>query len=130
MGQLTLPSVPASVPQVRAFVQEELEPVLDEGALYDVLVATTEAAGNAVAHGGAGADATITTTCSSTGERVVVTIRDEGRGFQPDRVKRTMPDALAQGGRGLALVQTLMDSLQIRSGPTGTLLRMERLITG
>jgi serine/threonine-protein kinase RsbW len=129
MAELRLPSVPASVPQVRAFVREKLEQVLDDAALFDVLVATTEAAGNAVAHGGSGEDKTITTTCAATSGKVVISIKDEGPGFAPGRIGRSMPDPLAQRGRGLVLVQTLMDSIRIASGPRGTLLTMERAIT-
>ncbi|MEA2434704.1 MAG: serine/threonine-protein kinase RsbW [Actinomycetota bacterium] len=130
MGELRLPSVPESVPQVRAFVHEQLAQVLDDDALYDVLVATTEAAGNAVNHGGLGEQGTITTSCDALKDKVIITIKDEGRGFEPAQIESAMPDAMSTGGRGLVLVQALMDSLKIASGPRGTLLTMERAITG
>jgi len=56
-------------------------------------------------------------------ERLVVTIADEGEGFEPSE----LPDPLAeenllrQSGRGIFLMKTFMDDVQVRRlQPAGT----------
>jgi len=67
------------------------------------------------------------------GDRVVLTVADQGRGFDPDQVlpvgsPRVDEDgAVRHGGYGLHLVDSLVDSLEFqRSEPCGTTVRAEK----
>lgn len=120
---------PACVPQLRKHVREFLQTLrIDPSTTYDILLATDEAAANAVAHGQSpGGNGTVRLRCSTDGACVVVAISDEGRGFDPSSVRmRQLPNWTAQGGRGLFLVGELMDEVRIAASSEGTLIEMKR----
>lgn len=65
------------------------------------------------------------------GDRLKITIRDEGEGFDLS----ALPDPLAeenllrQSGRGLLLIRSFMDELDVRRGaPNGTEVRMVKYL--
>jgi len=67
------------------------------------------------------------------GDRVVLTVADQGRGFDPDQVPavgsaRMDEDGSGRhGGYGLHLVDSLVDTLEFRiSEPSGTTVRAEK----
>lgn len=87
----------------------------------DVMLALDELIANAQEHGGppvivdAWADG-----------RLVVEVRDSGRGFHsPDVWRSHPPRPLNSRGRGLWIVRQLADLVDVRSGPDGTWVRME-----
>lgn len=58
--------------------------------------------------------------------RVVVEVRDNGAGFEPDRVwARHPPDRYGTRGRGLWIIRQLTDHLQVACGEGGTVVRIE-----
>ena len=87
-----------------------------------------EAAANAVAHGQSpGGNGLVRLRCSTDGACVVVAISDEGAGFDPQDVDmHSPPNWTSQGGRGLFLVQELMDEVHIDGSPGGTVIEMKR----
>ncbi|HJR44537.1 MAG TPA: ATP-binding protein [Actinomycetota bacterium] len=120
---------PACVPQLRRHVRDFLHSLrVDPSTTYDILLATDEAAANAVAHGQApGGNGLVRLRCSTDGACVVVAISDEGRGFDPTRVGiGSLPRWTSQGGRGLFLVQELMDEVHIDASKGGTVIEMKR----
>ncbi len=122
---------PACVPQLRRHVRDFLHGLrIDPSTTYDILLATDEAAANAVAHGQSpGGNGTVRLRCSTDGACIVVAISDEGEGFDPDHVEMNhLPSLTAQGGRGLFLVRELMDEVQIDASDTGTLIQMKRQV--
>ena len=103
---------------VRGFLAEIRAPV---EISQDILLAVGEAAANAARHGrreqgrsevrvGVKLDAT----------DVVMTIADDGPGFDMDEVKSRERDRFAAGGRGLFLIQELMDSVTFETSAQGT----------
>jgi anti-sigma regulatory factor (Ser/Thr protein kinase) len=83
---------------------------------YDVLVAVTEAAANAIEHAYGPVDATFDVEAEMTGEReVAVSVRDEGRWRPPRGHNR---------GRGTLLMQELMDHFEVATSDEGTVVRM------
>jgi anti-sigma regulatory factor (Ser/Thr protein kinase) len=58
--------------------------------------------------------------------RVVVEVRDNGAGFEPDRVwARHPPPRYGTRGRGLWITRQLTDHLQVACGEGGTVVRIE-----
>jgi anti-sigma regulatory factor (Ser/Thr protein kinase) len=122
---------PACVPRLRKHVRDFLQGLrVDASTTYDILLATDEAAANAVAHGqSAGGNGYVRLRCSTEGACVVVAITDEGTGFDPGSVQmHQLPNWTSQGGRGLFLVRELMDEVHIDATPQGTLIEMRRQV--
>lgn len=122
---------PACVPKLRGLVRDFLTSLrVDPSTTYDILLATDEAAANAVAHGqSAGGNGSVRLRCSTEGACVVVAIADEGPGFDPSQVAMNeLPSWSSPGGRGLYLVQELMDEVEIEPSPNGTLIEMRRRV--
>lgn len=125
----TLDSSLDSVDTAEELVLREAQPLgLDEDELAHFGMAVRECMVNAVVHGNRySQDKKVHLTIERSTERVVVTIRDEGSGFDPN----SLPDPLApenllrQSGRGLLLTRTFVDELSLNSRPgTGTEVRL------
>jgi serine/threonine-protein kinase RsbW len=105
----------------------------DESALADLKLAVTEACGNAVRHARPAADSVVRVGYALDGDAIQITVEDEGPGPAPV-VPPAMPrpDALAgelpEGGLGLALIDALVDEVEIRGreGGPGTLVLMRK----
>ena len=122
---------PACVPKLRGLVRDFLSNLrIDPSTTYDILLATDEAAANAVAHGqSAGGNGLVRLRCKAEGAWVVVAIADEGSGFDPSTVSMDhLPSWTSPGGRGLYLVQELMDEVEIEPSPQGTVIEMRRRV--
>lgn len=86
----------------------------------DLVAAASELAANSIAHGGGAGDLRIW----SEEERLLVEFEDAGRITEP-LVGQLRPTLTQEGGRGLWLVNQLCDMVQIRSGSTGTTVRLQ-----
>ncbi|MGD1062658.1 MAG: ATP-binding protein [Terracidiphilus sp.] len=96
---------------------------LDEDQRFHIAMAVREAAINAVLHGNEYDPARqIEVSLENTGKDLMITIADQGRGFDPGKV----PDPLAQEnllrgtGRGIFLIRSLMDEVHFRQLHPGT----------
>jgi serine/threonine-protein kinase RsbW len=85
----------------------ELEP-LDRLAFETALI---ELAGNVVEHADDGHGVTCTIRLTAEGHSLAAQLQDTGRAADVELAERGMPDPLAERGRGLALVQRLVDDL-------------------
>ena len=134
---LQLPLVRASARHLRVALAEHLAArKVPRSATRDVLLAADEAFVNAFMHGG-DVEGTVTVRADVQSDRVLVTICDDGCGFDIDALDvRSRPDPQSAHGRGLFLIHHLMDEVEVRShaavrgaagrgaaGP-GTLVRM------
>ncbi len=61
-------------------------------------------------------------------ERVEVTVKDRGSGFPFILVGSTQGDLKSTGGRGLMLMRSLADDLDIQRTPTGTVVRLVKYL--
>jgi len=101
----------------------------DEDSRHDILAAVRESLVNAIVHGNRGDGARrVTLDLALDGGGLEIRVRDEGRGFDPNR----LPDPLAlenlckSSGRGILLMKALMDAVDFRrprSGGTEVTLR-------
>ncbi len=105
---------------IRRFVREQVAGTpIDDERVADLVIAVSEAAANALEHGGGRGVVRVWTE----GGAVVCEVADEGRvgDLLADRRLPTIED---ERGRGLWLVNQLCDLVQLRSGASGTTLRM------
>jgi anti-sigma regulatory factor (Ser/Thr protein kinase) len=104
---------------LRGFVADHARAALGPDELADLLLAVSEVAANSVVHGGG---------CGSlrlwgSGNGVVCEIRDRGWIREP-LVGRVLPALEGDRGRGLWMVNQLCDLMELRSAPTGTVIRL------
>jgi serine/threonine-protein kinase RsbW len=99
------------------------------GQEIEVELALAEALSNAVVHGNrVDPDKWVHVRCSCDSEEgVSIVVRDEGRGFDPDRA----PGSTAPGGfrsprgRGILIMQSYMDGVSFENGGTEVHLRKD-----
>jgi anti-sigma regulatory factor (Ser/Thr protein kinase) len=85
----------------------------------DLLIAVSEIGGNSIIHGTAGA--TLLTWTED--GWLVCEIRDKGH-IQDPLAGRVPPPMMTESGRGLLMVNYLCDLVQLKTGPTGTAIRL------
>jgi GAF domain-containing protein/anti-sigma regulatory factor (Ser/Thr protein kinase) len=115
--RLDLPADPTVLASLRSYLRAWLaEAGASEDETYDVLVAATEAAANAVEHAYGPGDATFRVEANAgEGREVTLLVRDDGSWRPPRGHNR---------GRGTLLMQELMDEFEVKTGETGTEVRM------
>jgi anti-sigma regulatory factor (Ser/Thr protein kinase) len=116
---LRLPAEPPVLASMRRTLRQWLGALgAEEIETYDVLVAVTEAAANAIEHAYGPIDAAfdVEVEVSDDGE-VSVVVRDQGRWRPPRGHNR---------GRGTLLMQELMDHFEVTTSEEGTEVRMRR----
>lgn len=120
----SLGSTMESVGEVEAAAEKvAAEAGLDEDACFHVTMAVREAALNAVLHGNDyDPSKQITASFENNGKSLIVTIADEGRGLDPEKIPDPRaPENLLRGtGRGIFLIRSLMDEVHFRQLHPGT----------
>jgi serine/threonine-protein kinase RsbW len=104
-----------------------------EDEIMQISMAVREAAVNAVLHGNAyDPDKKVKLDFERTTEELVITIRDQGKGLDPAKI----PDPLAPenllktSGRGIFLMRSFMDEVQIQPSHTGTEIKLVKHVPG
>ncbi len=107
----------------------ELAPSLEPSRIDDLRVAVSEATTNAIqAHIRSGCRGRVKVCCRCGDGKVLVTVRDDGGGFDVDALpEMPPPESPARLGResgmGISIIRTLADGSSIDSGPQGTEVR-------
>jgi FixJ family two-component response regulator/anti-sigma regulatory factor (Ser/Thr protein kinase) len=118
---LTLPAEPEALITARRALRNWLAEVgVEAEALYDITLATGEACTNAIEHAYAPGEASFDLEALRGADDVVVRVRDYGAWREPRGQNR---------GRGLKLMQTLMDDVTVRRETSGTTVELRRAIT-
>lgn len=98
-----------------------------EDEVLQIAMAVREAAVNAVLHGNAyDPDKKVKLDFVRTDQDLTITIRDQGKGLDPTKI----PDPLAPenllktSGRGIFLIRSFMDDVQINPSQTGTEIKL------
>jgi serine phosphatase RsbU (regulator of sigma subunit)/anti-sigma regulatory factor (Ser/Thr protein kinase) len=131
--ELVLPNEPARVPEMRSFVGGFLGEIRAPVEVSsEILLAVGEAAANASRHGRREQGRSeVRLHCALEGPSVAIAIADDGPGFDPSALNvATLPDRFASGGRGLFLMRTLMDEVEVDSSSEGTTVTLFRRIFG
>lgn len=99
---------------------------LDEDALHWIGVAVRESVINAIKHGNRNDErkrvhVEFTLLDGDPGSGIAIRVRDEGLGFDPANLPDcTEPENLLKSsGRGIFLIRTFMDELELRRAPEG-----------
>ena len=105
----------------------------DEDQVMQISMAVREAAVNAVLHGNAyDPGKKVKLDFERTPEDLVITIRDQGKGLDLAKI----PDPLAPenllktSGRGIFLIRSFMDEVQIHPSQTGTEIKLVKHVHG
>jgi serine/threonine-protein kinase RsbW len=126
---LTLPRDEQTVPVARHIVRGSMEQVgVDETCVYDVELALSEACTNVLLHSGPGDQYVVRLDLE---DRVgVIRVIDVGHGFDAARLQAGDPIPEAERGRGLGLMQALVDRVDLTSRrEAGTIVTLEKLLT-
>jgi anti-sigma regulatory factor (Ser/Thr protein kinase) len=111
---------PGSLARLRALVARHGAAAgLDPARTADLVLAVDEVATNSLRHGGGRGTLRIW----RDGESVVCEVRDAGR-IEDPMVGRERPALDRDGGRGLWMVNQLCDLVQLRTFPTGAVVRL------
>ncbi len=121
---ISLPSTMDSVSELESLAEKlASEAGLDEDETFRVSMAAREAAVNAVLHGNEyDPSKHVTASFENTGESIVITISDEGRGLDPSKLPdpREPENLLLGTGRGIFLIRSMMDEVNFRQLHPGT----------
>lgn len=122
---LLLPRDARTIPVARHICGEALRELgVDDECRSDIEMALTEACANVLHHAQAGDQYEVQVTLAE--EECVIRVVDHGRGFDAD-APRSPADGGAEGGRGIALMHALVDSVKFESRPEdGTVVRLEK----
>jgi len=116
----TWPARPESLVAVRHLLRRWLRAHgASEHEAYDILVACQEACANAVEHAYGPGRAHFEVDASHRAARIRVTVRDHGRWREPRGTHR---------GRGIALMRSLMQHVEVDHGQEGTVVVLERAL--
>jgi anti-sigma regulatory factor (Ser/Thr protein kinase) len=126
---MTIPADPAAIPRITDGVTSVLaQKHWPEEQIMAIELALQEAVANAIRHGCRG-DVTKKLQCSvniDTAGEVMITVRDPGPGFDPQTVADPLApeNMLKPSGRGIFLINGLMDDVEFADG--GRELRMRK----
>ena len=98
----------------------------DEDSMHWVGVAVRESVINAIKHGNQGDRSKLvhvefTSSTEADAGELAVSIRDEGKGFDPDALADPLApeNMLKSSGRGIFLMRNFMDDVELRRAPEG-----------
>jgi len=125
---IILPGRASALGDARRFVDEHARRAgFSDLARDEISLAVTEAVSNAIRHGSPAGEAdTVELRVQVEDPRLIVTVRDHGGPFTPPTPSLPDPTAFAEHGRGLFLMQQLMDEVQF-SWDGGTVVRMTKI---
>lgn len=113
--QLTIKSSPCQIKYIESFVKNLMCKCKFDQEVYDnILISLTEAVNNAIIHGNkTDISKLVKVNCTEKGQEVVISISDEGEGFNPKKVKDpTLAENIeCCGGRGVFIMKELSDEI-------------------
>jgi serine/threonine-protein kinase RsbW len=104
-----------------------------EDEIMQISMAVREVVVNAVLHGNAyDPGKKVNLDFETTNNDLVITIRDQGNGLDPAKIPDPLsPDNLLKtSGRGIFLIRSFMDEVEIRPSKTGTEIKLVKHVRG
>lgn len=99
-----------------------------EDKFFNLVIAVTEAVNNAITHGNKeDSSKSVHLDLIATNKEIAITVKDEGSGFNPTDVDdcRTPENIMKSSGRGVFIINTIMDKVEIKSDKDGTTIDMK-----
>ena len=103
----------------------------DESIIADIAISVSELVNNSVSHGNqASENKTVSVSIDRKGDDVSITIQDQGTGFDPDAISNPLDEAnlLKDTGRGIFIVKSLMDKIEVKTTDGGTSITITKSI--
>lgn len=129
---ITIPSDLEYIADVDSFVEGIIRGWgADESLIADIAISVSELVNNAVAHGNkASPDKEVAVEVAQNDGSVTVTVTDQGGGFDPDAIDDPLKDEnlLKAVGRGMFIVKSLMDKVDVRATDSGTTTAISKTI--
>jgi len=131
-NRIVVPSNLDYLAEVDKFVEKKLKKTgLTKSQLADIAISVTEAVTNAMLHGNKkDPHKEVTIDVQVKPSEVVITIQDQGNGFDPEKVPNpTEGDLIKVAGRGVFIYKALMDRVEFSIKPQdGTTVKMVKEI--
>ena len=120
-------SIPSNL-EYLSVVDEFIEGLLrgygaDESIIADIAISVSELLNNSISHGNQSKEEVpVTVSINKNGHDVSITITDEGTGFDPTEIADPLAEEnlLKNTGRGLFIVKSLMDDVEVKTTDKGT----------
>jgi serine/threonine-protein kinase RsbW len=121
--KLEIPSSQDFLAEADKFLEEHLQAHgLDDDNIADLAISTTELINNAIIHGNkSNPEKIVTIEIEFFGDHLTISITDQGPGFKPENIPSPIADEnlMKEAGRGIFIVRSLVDDLQIETAPQG-----------
>ena len=125
---LVIPSQLNELQRVEQFTEEvTLKIGFKEEDRDSIAISITEIVSNAISHGNRrNSDKKVTIVYEIYKNRLVITVQDEGAGFNVREIDNPLDpkNLLKDSGRGIYIVRALMDDVEFKNNKTGTLVRI------
>ena len=122
-------SDPKEIGCIEQFLQQTNKKLnLDDGTMYRLLVSCTEAVNNAIIHGNKSAlNKSVSIKCIVEKQYLTIRVKDEGKGFDPEKLQdpREEKNLMKESGRGVFLMRSLMDSVNVKRLKFGSVVVMK-----
>lgn len=129
-NSIAIPSDQEFLPDVDIFIEGILRGFgAEESIVADIAISVSELVNNAILHGNKSTlEKAVTVTISKADSEVAITVADQGGGFDPSSVENPIDDAnlMKEVGRGLFIVKSLMDKVDIDASNAGTTIRITK----
>lgn len=131
-NRITIPSNQEYLSDVDMFIEGILRGYgTDESIIADIAISVSELVNNAISHGNAQDDSKkVVVEIDKNCDKVTISVLDEGAGFNPNALADPLAEEnlLKEVGRGIFIVKSLMDSVDINPSPHGTKITMTKTI--
>jgi len=121
---ITIPSSEDYLVDVDNFVEGILENFgLDKSTIADIAISVTEVVVNSIIHGNKSIlEKKVTVAVAKKDSLIEIMVTDQGEGFNPDELESPVSkeNLLKEIGRGIFIVKSLMDKVEIEPGKSGT----------
>ncbi|MCB2231462.1 ATP-binding protein [bacterium] len=129
---ITIPSNAKFLTDVDEFIEGQLRDWgTADSVIADIAISVSELVNNAIVHGNkASPDGVVTVSIRRSGDTVTIDVADEGGGFNPAEIDDPLKDEnlLKEVGRGIFIVESLMDKVDVRVEGRGTTISISKAI--
>jgi serine/threonine-protein kinase RsbW len=127
--EMTCRSNQKEISRIEKFLQHISDRLhMDDGIMYRLLVASTEAVNNAIVHGNkSDPEKKVIIRCRVENKTITIYVTDEGKGFDSENLQdpREEKNLMKESGRGIFLMRSLMDQVKFKHFKSGSVVEMK-----